>query len=36
MLLRIMVEGKNHDAVRSYANEIGEVARKYLSEAGHA
>jgi len=36
MLLRIMVEGKNHEQVRSYANEIGEVARRYLSETKHA
>jgi phosphoglucosamine mutase len=36
MLLRIMVEGKSYDAVKNYANEIGEVARKYLSEVGHA
>ena len=36
MLLRIMVEGKNHDQVESYAHEIGEVARKYLSETKHA
>jgi len=36
MLLRIMVEGKNHDQVKSYAHEIGEVARKYLSETKHA
>ncbi|HME44800.1 MAG TPA: phosphoglucosamine mutase [Syntrophorhabdales bacterium] len=36
MLLRIMVEGKNHDQVKSYAHEIGEVARRYLSETKHA
>ncbi len=36
MLLRIMVEGENHDQVRSYANEIGEAARRYLSETKHA
>jgi phosphoglucosamine mutase len=36
MLLRIMVEGRNHDQVRSYANEIGEVAQRYLAEKKHA
>ncbi|HVN24855.1 MAG TPA: phosphoglucosamine mutase [Syntrophorhabdales bacterium] len=36
MLLRIMVEGKNHDQVKDYAQEIAEVARKRLSEKYHA
>ena len=36
MLLRIMVEGKSYNAVKGYANEIGEVARKYLAETRHA
>ena len=36
MLLRIMVEGKNHDQVKDYAQEIAEVARKRLAEKYHA
>ncbi len=36
MLLRIMVEGVDRDKVRAYANEIGDVARKRLSEGKHA
>jgi len=36
MLLRIMVEGTDRDKVRKYAGEIGEKARKLLSEGKHA
>ena len=36
MLLRIMVEGKSLDQVRTYADEIGEAARRCLSETKHA